>query len=156
MFDADVLRWSFAGAPSSLFSDLAAVRRIVEPAIAAMAAEHRTSGDLDRMDEALGRMRSAGDDAAAATAADIAFHRALAHSTHNELLPAIQEVILIGLRARDLVVHGAVPPEEAITLHDTVLTAVRDGDPPGAEQTMLQLLDMAVRDTEASVKRKRR
>lgn len=154
LFDADVLSWSFAGAPSSLFSDLAAVRRIVEPAIAAMAAERRDDEDLDRLDQALERMRLVGNDANEATAADVSFHRAMAQATHNELLPAIQEVILIGLRARDLVVHAAVAADDAVALHETVLDAVRAADRPAAERTMLELLDIAVRDAEASVKPK--
>lgn len=156
LFDADVLRWAFAGAPTSLLGDLAAVRRIVEPAIAAMAAEHRSDDDLGQLEKALKQMGAAGKDADAATTADLAFHRALAAATRNELLPPIQEVVLIGLRARNLVVHADTPGENALGLHAAVVAAVRDGDPAAAEQAMLELLDTAVRDAETSVRKKRR
>jgi DNA-binding FadR family transcriptional regulator len=149
LFDADVLRWAFADPGTSLFSDLAVVRRIVEPAIAALAAEHRDEEDLERLAQALELMRAAGTDAAAATTADLAFHRALAMATHNELLPTLEEVIMIGLRARDLVVHTAAPGDHAISLHAAVLEAVRAQERAVAERTMLELLDTAARDSEA-------
>jgi GntR family galactonate operon transcriptional repressor len=156
LFDADVLRWAFAGAPTSLLGDLAAVRRIIEPAIAGMAAEHRTDDDVAQLERALEQMTGAGRDAAAATTADLAFHRALAAATGNELLPPIQEVVLIGLRARNLVVHASIPGEDSIELHAAVFAAVRDRDAGAAERAMLELLDIAVRDAEASVGEQRR
>jgi GntR family transcriptional regulator, galactonate operon transcriptional repressor len=156
LFDADVLRWAFADASPSLLNDLDAVRRIVEPAIAEMAAAHRDDDDLRRLEQALEAMRTAGKDAEAATTADLAFHRALATASHNELLPTIQEVILIGLRARDLVVHASVPGEEAIGLHAEVLEAVRAGDATEAEARMRKLLDVAVRDAKATARRRKR
>jgi GntR family galactonate operon transcriptional repressor len=151
LFDPDVLRWEFAGDSPSLFGDLAEVRRIVEPAIARLAAERRDDVDLARLDEALALMSEAGPDADKATAADLAFHRALGHASHNELLAPIQEVILVGLRARDLLVHTTVPGADAVRLHGNVLEAVRASDRRAAEAAMHDLLDVAVHDVDSSV-----
>jgi DNA-binding GntR family transcriptional regulator len=61
----------------------------------------------------------------------------------------LEEVIMIGLRARDLVVHTAAPGDHAISLHAAVLEAVRAQERAVAERTMLELLDTAARDSEA-------
>jgi GntR family galactonate operon transcriptional repressor len=151
LFDPDVLRWEFAGESTSLFGDLAEVRRIVEPAIAGLAADRREDDDLERLDAALALMSEAGSDPELATQADLAFHRALGQASHNELLGPIQEIILIGLRARDLLVHATVEGADPVVLHGSVLSAVRESDRRGAEAAMLDLLDVAVHDVDASV-----
>jgi GntR family transcriptional regulator, galactonate operon transcriptional repressor len=151
LFDPDVLRWEFAGDSPTLFGDLAEVRRIVEPAIAGLAAQRRDDDDLARLDAALALMSSAGADADRATGADLEYHRALGHASHNELLAPIQEVILVGLRARDLLVHTTVPGADAVRLHGAVLDAVRASDRRAAEAAMHALLDVAVHDVDASV-----
>jgi GntR family transcriptional regulator, galactonate operon transcriptional repressor len=150
LFDVDVLRWGFANATTSSLGDLAEVRRIVEPAIASLAAERRTEADLTQLDDALDLMAAARD-SEAATTADVTFHRALALASHNELLAPIQEVILVGLQARDLVVHAAMPSDGALRLHTSVLDAVRAGDPAAAGQAMRELLDVAVLDVTSTV-----
>jgi GntR family transcriptional regulator, galactonate operon transcriptional repressor len=143
LFDPDVLRWEFTDSSTSLFESLDEVRRIVEPAIAALAATRRSEADLERLTAALDDMAEAGSDPTAATDADVAFHRTLAQCCHNELLPPIQEIILVGLRARDLVVHASTPGAEATRLHGDVVTAVHNGDAHAAEQAMRVLLDVA-------------
>jgi GntR family transcriptional regulator, galactonate operon transcriptional repressor len=150
LFDPDVLRWEFADSSTSLFESLAEVRRIVEPAIAALAARRRSPEDVARLGEALERMASAGTDPAGSTEADLAFHRTLAQCCHNELLPPIQEIILVGLRARDLVVHATRPGAEATRLHSDVLAAVREGDPDAAERAMRVLLEVATIDAQTA------
>jgi GntR family galactonate operon transcriptional repressor len=151
LFDPDVLRWEFAAGPSTLFGDLAEVRKIVEPAAARLAAERRSDEDLVALDAALAAMveANADGDPRAAVDADVQFHRALAHASHNELLLPMQEVVLVGLRARDLIVHSSAPdPEPALDLHGAVRDAVRDRQPEEAEQLMHRLLAIAVRDSE--------
>lgn len=153
LFDPDVLRWEFSAGPSTLFGALAEVRAIVEPATARLAAERRTDADLAALDAALEAMGEAGEtrDARAAVDADVAFHRALAHASHNELLLPIQEVVLVGLRARNLVVHSTQPqPGRGLGLHAAVLDAVREQDPARAEREMQTLLALAVRDGESA------
>ncbi|MBB4662826.1 FadR/GntR family transcriptional regulator [Conexibacter arvalis] len=151
LFDPDVLRWEFAAGPSRLFAALAEVRGIVEPATARLAADRRTDADLRALDAAFETMASADDagDARAVVEADIAFHRSLAHASHNELLLPIQEVVLVGLRARDVVVHASrSPTSRGLRLHAAVIDAVRAQDADRAEAEMRALLAIAVRDSE--------
>nr|WP_042193379.1 FadR/GntR family transcriptional regulator [Kibdelosporangium sp. MJ126-NF4]CEL20740.1 Transcriptional regulator, GntR family [Kibdelosporangium sp. MJ126-NF4]CTQ89653.1 Transcriptional regulator, GntR family [Kibdelosporangium sp. MJ126-NF4] len=139
-FDVDVMRWRSAGPPDmSLLEDLTEVRSVIEPAAARMAAERATAEDLAGMTAALDRMADTSDDA---VEADLAFHRALFGATHNQLLVEIQRVLANGLAMRDKVVHGA-EAADPVPSHRTVFDAIKDQDPPGAEQAMRALLDKA-------------
>jgi GntR family transcriptional regulator, galactonate operon transcriptional repressor len=155
LFDRDILRWTFdSRIDPALIDQLAEVRSIIEPAAVRLAAVRRDEDDLATLRAALADMQAA-DDPEQITAADVAFHRALIRSAHNELLLPIQEVVLVGLRARDLAVHrvqGRQPdllPPEAATAHQDVLEAVEKQDPNSAESAMRQLLQLA-RSTEAA------
>lgn len=149
LLDQDVMRWEFTRPDTAtLFSNLAEVRRITEPAIARIAAARRTDVDLAELDAALDTMATA---AAADTAdgdsmaeADITFHRALAAATHNEMLVRIAALISIGLDERD----HAVPVHlsDPVPSHRAVVLAVAGRDEAGAEAAMKTLLDLADED----------
>ena len=150
LMDPDVLRWRYDGddGPSEeILDQLAEVRRIVEPAGAALAAERRTEADLGVLHDALRRLAEAGGDSESLTEADVLFHRSLLHAAHNELLSQMEIVIDAGLHARTRYVHrhdtGAAPSHAA---HRKVLEAVVDRDPARASETMTALLDGAAED----------
>ena len=140
LLDADVVRWQFAaGASHLVLRDLTEVRSIVEPAAARLAAERRTEADLTALEEALARMGSSGQDAAAATTADLDWHRALLRATHNELLQRMDVFIEPGLAERDRLVHSA-EADDPVPAHEPVLTAIRLKDATAAERAMRDLL----------------
>ncbi|GAA3878664.1 FadR/GntR family transcriptional regulator [Streptomyces sedi] len=151
LLDPDVIRWRLAAAPAdggagaALHRDLGEVRAIVEPAAARLAAERRDPDDLAALDDSLAAMGRATSPAEAA-AADVAFHRALLAATHNELLVRMELVIESGLERRDLLVHSSASAGDPVPHHEAVLSAVRAGDPAGAEALMRALLDQAARD----------
>jgi GntR family galactonate operon transcriptional repressor len=148
LLDGDVLRWQFdSGADTSMLDQLQEVRGIVEPAAARLAAQRRTGEDLEALERALDAMRSAGDDAQAQVAADLAYHRALLDATHNELLQRMEMVLETGLAERDRLVHGTPGHyEDPVPSHRAVFEAIRDQDAELAERSMHVLLDQAVRD----------
>ena len=80
--------------------DLVALREILEPGVAAMAALRATQEDLDEMKALIAQIEDnfAARDTAAQSRADTDFHLALAKATHNELIIAIsiglQQVML--------------------------------------------------------------
>jgi GntR family transcriptional regulator, galactonate operon transcriptional repressor len=149
MFDRDILRWTFdSRTDSALIDHLAEVRSIVEPAAARLAARRRTEEDLVALRSALEAMQATVDPEEV-TAADVTFHRDLTQAAHNELLLPIQEVVLVGLRVRDLAVHGkqaaqrdVLPPEAALA-HQRVLEAVEHRNEDDAELAMRHLLEIA-------------
>lgn len=147
LLDGDVLRWQFARqAQPRLLDDLHELREIVEPGAARLAAVRATEADLAALDTALAEMALAGADAAAAVAADLAFHRALLAATHNELLVRMEVLIQTGLAERDRMVHGAQASDDPVPSHRAVVDAIRRQSAAGAERAMRQLLRKAGED----------
>ncbi|MGX6447024.1 FadR/GntR family transcriptional regulator [Patulibacter sp. S7RM1-6] len=152
--DPDVLRWTLsAGRNDALFAQLQEVRAIVEPAAARLAAERGAPEAVEAMRGALAAMESAGaaGDVDGVAEADVAFHRLLAAATGNGLLGPIQEVVLVGLRRRDSLVHERRGGLDRPTLdrHRAVLDAIEAGDAVAAEAAMLHLLELAAADAAA-------
>jgi GntR family galactonate operon transcriptional repressor len=148
LLDADVLRWRGQGVPDANFlDDLAEVRAIVEPAGARLAARRRTEADLAALTEAIEQMDAAVGDVPATVEADLAFHRALLASAHNELLTGMEVVIEAGLRVRDSFVHGSDhAADDAIPAHRAVVDAIRARDPDAAAHAVENLLAQAIAD----------
>jgi DNA-binding FadR family transcriptional regulator len=146
LLDADLLRWQEGNEDASFLDDLAEVRFIIEPAAARLAARRRSGADLERLHEAIQAMIDAGQDGALVVDADLAFHRALLHSAHNELLSRMDFIFESGLRARDVLVHNRSEWPDSVPVHNAILTAVEAGDDAASEQAVLNLLDQAVTD----------
>jgi GntR family transcriptional regulator, galactonate operon transcriptional repressor len=149
LLDADVLRWQFARSDEhrpGLFDDLHELRSIVEPGAASLAAGRATDEDVATLEAALADMAAAGDDPAAAVAADLAFHRALLAATHNELIQQMEVVIETGLAERDRMVHGAAGTADPVPSHKAVVDAIRRHHPAQAARAMGKLLEQAIED----------
>ncbi len=157
LLDADVMTWRDNGEPDErLISDLAEVRRIVEPQGARLAASRRTGEDVAAMGAALERMRRSGRDLEEHVAADLAFHRAVLAASQNELLGRLEVVLEPALRARDALAFSAGHDDAFLPAHAAVADAIADGDPDRAEAAMAALLDTAAADTAAILERRRR
>ena len=73
----------------TLLSDVYDVRTILEPAAARMAARRRTSADLARLQEAVGRNRESVEDPGASFASDAEFHRLIVELSGSETLQVL-------------------------------------------------------------------
>jgi GntR family transcriptional regulator, galactonate operon transcriptional repressor len=155
LLDADLLRWQGGEPDAAFLENLAEVRGIVEPAGARLAASRRTDDDLAALRAALQTMGEAGSDARAVVEADLAFHRALLDSAHNELLSRMEVVIEAGLRARDQLVHQGEHWPDSVPAHRAVLDAIEAGDGTAAAGAVEALLEQASVDIR-QVKRGRR
>lgn len=149
--DTDVLRWML-GTPATsdgFFADLHELRRAVEPAAAALAAQHRTEAHLVALDGALADMaaaeRSAQGDPALAARADATFHAALLTASGNRFFAQLPRVIEPALTARTRAVHAG-PHRHPVPSHTEVAARVRAMDADGAYTAMLELLDVSLRD----------
>jgi DNA-binding FadR family transcriptional regulator len=148
LLDTDVLRWKLeAGASSDFFADLLELRRSIEPAAAALAAERRTDDDLEALDAALSAMAATdSDDPVLLVRADASFHTAMLIASNNRFYAQMYRVIVPVLIQRDRAVHGAGGVEHPHPAHAAVVQAVRDRDVDGAYVAMLELLDLSARD----------
>jgi DNA-binding FadR family transcriptional regulator len=141
LLDPDVLYWLIQSRPARDFvHTLMAVRRIIEPAAAAMAATSASDRQLQAVAEAYAGME------AAATPEDllepdVAFHRRIAEATNNELLAYIGTMLSLALR-ESIKLSSQLPNTHALSLprHKAILTALLNRDALGARQaTLVQL-----------------
>ncbi|MFI9080378.1 FadR/GntR family transcriptional regulator [Streptomyces sioyaensis] len=148
LLDADVLRWKLAaGVSSDFFADVLELRRSIEPAAAALAAERRTDDDLAALDAALSAMAASAGDPVMLVRADASFHTAVLIASSNRFYAQMHRVIVPVLVQRDrevLAAAGALAPPHAV--HAAVVEAVRDRDIDGAYMAMLELLDLSARE----------
>ncbi|MFP5336406.1 MAG: FadR/GntR family transcriptional regulator [Actinomycetes bacterium] len=114
-------------------------RRVVEVAIAELAAERRTTDHLDRLTAAHEAMVAAHDrgDVPAVAEADLEFHSLLFEAADNVFLSALFEPLSsVLLAARRETSSVAAMREHAIDAHAAVLGAVEEGDVGGAGEAM--------------------
>src|SRR6202022_783520 len=83
--DPDVLRWQIEVTDTDTYlRKMFQLRHATEPAAAAIAASTADESDRERLREAFQKMVDAGSDNAAWVEADLAFHKEIYLSTHNE------------------------------------------------------------------------
>src|SRR5690606_18833787 len=124
--------------------ELFAVRRMVEPETAALAAQNATPGMLASLQVALLDMaRGNGARTDQTIEADVAFHRLLLAASGNALLSGLGACIEEALRASiDVSSHPDVAIPFALDKHVAVFEAVCDGNGAAARKRMTELLDI--------------
>jgi DNA-binding FadR family transcriptional regulator len=152
--DPDVLNWAFdANAPEHYVDELYELRRVIEPAAAAFAADRANVADIARIEAAFEAMTAAGDDGQAYAGPDMAFHLAILRATGNELLRSLSSAVESAL-AISIQLSIATSPKghrHSLPLHGAVLKAIRRHDGVGAREAMLLLIDISKRDISAGM-----
>jgi GntR family transcriptional regulator, transcriptional repressor for pyruvate dehydrogenase complex len=135
-------------------TDLAEVRSILEPEIAALAAERASEADRATLREAVAVMDRALKDADAYIEADLDFHLALAEAAANPLILSLIDSI-VGLlreqRLRIFQVEGG--PQRGQVHHKRILEAMEKRDPKMAREAMKAHLEQVREDSEASARK---
>ncbi|NUT09377.1 MAG: FadR family transcriptional regulator [Nonomuraea sp.] len=119
-------------------SELVQFRMVLDSSAVVLAARLRTDGQLAEMEEAIARMRAAlasgpASEAAAFSAADVAFHDVVVEASGNKLIQVCTDVVrsvVLGLIAGKI---AEAPDSESlmrqsIRHHEEVLAAVRAGE----------------------------
>jgi DNA-binding FadR family transcriptional regulator len=143
LLDPDVLYWLIQSQPPQQFVDtLLTVRRVFEPAIAALAARVASEQALQDIAEAYAGMETAATPDELLEP-DLAFHRRIAEATGNDLLAYIGNMLSLALR-ESIKLSSKHPNTHALSLprHRAILTALMNRDPLGAQQaTLVQLAE---------------
>lgn len=125
------------GGPSEGTANLTEVREILEPEIAALAAQRAVEEMVSAMREAIAVMDKSRSDAEAFIEGDLDFHLALAEAAANPLILSLIDSI-VGLlreqRLRTYFVQGG--PERGQYHHKRILEAIEHRDPQGAREAM--------------------
>ncbi len=119
------------------------LRRMIEPAAAALAAQRRTAKDLARITAAYTAMERAKDAVLTFMDADLAFHIACLEATHNEFLSPIAHAIRTELMT-SMRVTNRDPDENqkvSLPLHRAIRDAIAARDPVAARVAMQKHLD---------------
>jgi DNA-binding FadR family transcriptional regulator len=141
LLDPDVLYWLIQTQPPPDFVEtLLTVRRVFEPAAAALAAKLASDADLQGIASAYAGMEAARN-ADEILEPDLAFHRRIAEATGNDLMAYIGNMLSLALR-ESIKLSSQLPDTHALSLprHKAILTALLNRDPLGARQaTLVQL-----------------
>jgi DNA-binding FadR family transcriptional regulator len=150
MLDPDVLYWTLSSVPEGeFFRSLLTVRRIIEPAAAALAATSGNGEDLARIEAAYTRMEAALT-APELLEPDLEFHRAIMAATHNDMLAYIGNMLSLAL-SESIRLTSRHPDTHTLSLprHKAILTAIQSRDPLGARQASLVQLESARVDADS-------
>lgn len=130
------LRWGMLiGEQHTL--ELIELRAGLEIYAARLAAMRLEVGSLERMQNAVDRMRATLDDLGTFVEADVAFHYELAAASGNRTLVELLQIVRSLLRVWvDRAVADRAHASTAAEEHNAVLVAIRTGDPEAAANAM--------------------
>ena len=150
LLDPDVLVWTISELPEGqFFMALMTVRRIIEPAVAALAARSASTEDLQRIESAYQRMEAARTPQELLEP-DLDFHRQVLAASHNDLLIYIGQMLSLGL-SESIKLTSRHPATHKLSLprHKAILAALQSRDPLSARQASLIQLESAVADADS-------
>jgi GntR family transcriptional repressor for pyruvate dehydrogenase complex len=113
------------------------VRAMLEVQIAGLAAQRATDEEIQRLEEVCDQMATVLEDTEAASREDVAFHRILAGSTHNELYDLLLDAVaapLLQIRRETFMLPGRAAV--ALAAHRDILRHVAAGNATGARGQM--------------------
>ena len=145
LLDPDVLAWHPRGQLSPEFlGDLVELRRLIEPAAAAYAAERGDPARIAGIAAALEAMRRSIGDDKSYYPADAEFHVAIFAASGNTLIDRLS-TILAPLLEASFVLQGRAgePQAESVAMHAAVYDAIVAGDGQKARGAMDAILTLA-------------
>lgn len=118
-----------------LTEDLIQIRVILEPPIAALAAQNADAGEIEQLEAILAEMEKAMETKMDYAELDSRFHTQIAHCSHNRVMTNLIPVIADGVR---VFAHSVQETEYEQTLlsHRRILEAIKKRRPVEAEQAM--------------------
>lgn len=131
------LSWGVLMSAKNTYEILEA-RRVVEVALAELAAERGTDAEHAEIGNCLALMQANFGDVEAFVRYDIEFHRAIARAAHNQVLYRVIDTLRHALHAWMVQVNSQVDDKQRfIAEHEPIYRAIRARDPAAAGQAML-------------------
>lgn len=131
------LMTSSLGNGDSQLHEIFEVRHLLEPQLAALAAERATSEEVNRLSTILVEQQRQIMEGETGIDADTEFHFALATATHNSALVKVVSAVEDVLRqSRDRTLQQPGRSERSLESHRQILHMVQTGDHQGAKSAM--------------------
>ncbi len=149
LLDPEVLAWHLAATPSEhLVDELFALRQMVEPPAAALAAAAPSRNTVQAIADAYERMERFKNGEGDLIGADLDFHMAILQASGNRFLAALGGLIQTALECTfQLSWRGAAGIQDNRLLqHREVFEAIRDAAPDRARERMEELLRDSIGD----------
>lgn len=125
------------GAGEAQLREIFEVRHLLEPQLAALAAQRATPEDVERLVAILEEQQRQIMEGETGVDADTEFHFALATATHNTALVKVVSAVEDVLRqSRDQSLQQPGRPERSLASHHQILEMVQSGDHRGAREAM--------------------
>jgi DNA-binding FadR family transcriptional regulator len=157
-WDADVLAWRVRiGLDDDFMRSLTEVRRALEPAAAALAAERRTSADIARLRQVVHEMGRSGHTRQTFAESDLDFHLAIGTASGNPLMRSMASVIeaaLVASFSHSSPVDDPSDHEVTVNSHAAIVDAIEARDTQAAADAMLKVIDIGVRRIDNTRKRR--
>lgn len=151
--DPDIMRWRLESGPDPKFlSDIAELRRLIEPAAAGMAAARASDAAIARIEAAFRAMSSA-HALDRHIESDLTFHLSILEASGNDLLVGLRGLIEGALT---FAIHLSTPSKKAgetsMQLHQAVMHAIRKRDAAAAEEAMRHVVQRWIEDSKRVLK----
>lgn len=143
LLDTEALAWTVSSHSHkiALIGQLTQLRSILEPEVAALAANNATVTQTLRLHEAYDEMERHRNNAKKAIEADIAFHERLFEASHNDLICSLLPALTTLLRADfEFSINAGEGFIRNLEEHRLIAEAVRLRDPDAARRSMRTLL----------------
>lgn len=148
LLDRDVLDWRLSAQfDQKIVEDIFEMRLCFEPRAAFLAARDGTDADRQTIENHYADLVLAYEQKLsieAASQADLEFHLAVIHASHNGLFVTVGGALRSALRvSSQMLQRHAAPPSEDVAAHDAVRAAIIARRPPQAARAMERLLEAA-------------
>ncbi len=147
-FDADVLAWRVRlGFDDRFMHYVAEVRRALEPAAAALAAQRRSSEHVTRLRECVRIMGRSNHDRQSFAESDLDFHLVIGDASGNPMMRSVAGVIETALLASFLHSSPIDDREDhatTVNAHAAVVDAIEAGAAATACAAMQQVIDIGI------------
>ncbi len=149
-FDPAVVAWQGkVGFTREFLREVHELRRIIEPAAVALAAERATADDVARIEASYAGMKDAIEHGGDYVRHDLAFHQGLLRAGRNRMLVQMSEALAALLRTSfEISTSRPHGPASSLPMHRAVLDAVIARDARKAERAAAKLIDSAGDDIE--------
>lgn len=144
-FDAELLDWYAAmGVDAQLRRSLTEIRRAVEPAAAALAAQRRSRAEITRLRDCVRRMAMSNGSRDNFAKADLEFHLMIGVASGNPLMRSMAAVIEAALVAsfQENVPLAGEDLAETANAHDAIVDGIEARDMEAASAAMLRVIDL--------------